>query len=139
MDTSTARRPLFLDPIEPDWTIRDLIEWLGEDSRQHDAALRYPLAVIEAALTGSRWSGAPSTVALVRSIAGAVRVAPALGTIRIGSLARSTHTEPSAPAADASLGRVRSDRPESRIPADAGAHSRSTRVLQRDDRSAQAV
>lgn len=82
-----------------------MIEWLGEDSRQHEAALWHPLAVVEAGLTGSRWSGAPSTVALIRSIVGAVRVAPDLGTIRIGSLARSTHTESSAPAPYVSLGR----------------------------------
>ncbi|WP_311257898.1 hypothetical protein [Microbacterium sp. WCS2018Hpa-9] len=62
-----------LEPISPEWTIRELVEWLSEDSRQHDPALRRSLMLIETALTGATWTGEPSTVALIRSLAAAVR------------------------------------------------------------------
>lgn len=104
-------RPALLDPIRLDWTIAELVEWLGEDARQHDDALRHPLALIEAELTGSSWTVLPSTVALIRSIVGAVRAAPALGTIRIGSLMPSTRGEQSALAPHGGHGRVRSAQP----------------------------
>lgn len=59
-----------LGPISRDWTIAELITWLSDDdARQHDPALRHPLSLIEAALTGAPWSRTPSTVALVRSLA----------------------------------------------------------------------
>jgi hypothetical protein len=58
-----------LGPISPDWTIAELITWLSDDdARPHDPALRHPLSLIEAALTGAPWSRTPSTVALVRSL-----------------------------------------------------------------------
>lgn len=46
----------------------ELVEWLSDDSRQHDPALQHPLSLIEAALTGEQWSRTPSTVALIRSL-----------------------------------------------------------------------
>lgn len=69
-----------LGPISPDWTIRELVAWLAEDSHQHDPALRRPLELIETALTGAIWKGEPSTVALIRSLAAAV---PTQGELRI--------------------------------------------------------
>lgn len=86
MDTLIASQSSVLGPIEPDWTIAELIHWLSDDSRQHDAALRHPLSGIEAELTGAHWAGTPSTVALIRSLADAVRVDPALRSIRIRDL-----------------------------------------------------
>lgn len=68
MSTSTTTLAIDLGPIRPDWTIGQLIEWLSDDSPQHDPALQHPLAVIEAALTGEPWSRPPSTVALIRSL-----------------------------------------------------------------------
>lgn len=62
-----------LAPISPDWTIAELVEWLADDSRQHDASLQHPLALIDRAVTGETWSGTPSTVALVRSLVTAAR------------------------------------------------------------------
>jgi hypothetical protein len=62
-----------LDPISPEWTIRELVEWLSEDPRQHDPALHGPLTRIETALTGATWTGEPSMIALIRSLAAAVR------------------------------------------------------------------
>ena len=112
MDTQITTRSTLLDPIRLDWTIAELIEWLGEDDvRQHDDALRDPLALIEAELTGSSWAAIPSTVALIRSIAGAVRAAPALGTIGIGSLMPSSHGEQSDLAPHGGHGRARSAQP----------------------------
>jgi hypothetical protein len=76
-----------LAPIVADWTIRDLLEWLGaDDSRMHDAGLRAPLLVIDAALTGSTWEREPSTVALIRSIASAVQTSPRLRNPRLDDL-----------------------------------------------------
>ncbi|MFJ6532802.1 hypothetical protein [Microbacterium sp. NPDC091662] len=73
MDTSLTTFATDLGPIDPNWTIAELVEWLCDDARQHDPALQRPLAVIEAALTGSAWSRTPSTVALIRSLTLAAR------------------------------------------------------------------
>jgi hypothetical protein len=88
MDTLIATRKSDHGPIDPDWTIGDLIHWLSDDVRQHDAALRHPLACVEALLTGTEWSGTPSTVALIRSITDAAREDPRLRSIRIHELDR---------------------------------------------------
>ncbi|WP_417507061.1 hypothetical protein [Microbacterium sp.] len=72
MSTFTTTPPADLGPIRPDWTIGQLIEWLSDDSRQHDPTLQHPLSLIEAALTGDQWSRPPSTVALIRSLTLAV-------------------------------------------------------------------
>lgn len=61
-----------LEPISPEWTIRELVEWLAGDSCQHDPTLRRPLELIETALTGASWNSEPSTIALIRSLAAAV-------------------------------------------------------------------
>lgn len=74
--------------MNPDWTIADLLQWASDDRHQHDASLRDPLVLIESALTGSSWARQPSTVALTRSIAAAVRATPSLGLLSIGSLFR---------------------------------------------------
>jgi hypothetical protein len=78
MTTPITMEPQDLEPISPEWTIRELVEWLSEDSRQHDPALRRPLMLIETALTGATWKGEPSTVALIRSLAAAVHTQGAL-------------------------------------------------------------
>lgn len=75
--------PQDLEPISPEWTIRELVEWLSEDSRQHDPALRRSLMLIETALTGATWKGEPSTVALIRSLAAAVHTQ---GALRVGDV-----------------------------------------------------
>lgn len=99
MDTFFATESPDIGPIDPDWTIDVLVEWLSDDSRQHDPALRRPLARIDAELTGARWAGSPSTVALIRSIADAAIGDPAIRRIRIRDLAGSdaTPTHPSSP------------------------------------------
>ncbi|MFT4260479.1 hypothetical protein [Microbacterium sp.] len=74
MSTLIAMSSPVLGPINPEWTIIELVEWLGaEDARQHDASLQHPLALIEAAVTGVPWASPPSTVALIRSLAVAAR------------------------------------------------------------------
>jgi len=73
---STTQLP-DLGPIDPHWTIAELVTWLSDDSRQHDPALQHPLALIETALTGEQWSRPPSTVALIRSLTAAARTRPA--------------------------------------------------------------
>lgn len=75
-----------LMPIPPDWTIRELLEWLSDDTRVQDDALHGPLTVIEAALTGSPWSREPSVVALIRSIASTVQSSPRLRNMRLDEL-----------------------------------------------------
>lgn len=86
MDTSSATDQPTLGPIDPDWTISELLQWLSDDIRQHDAALHQPLTRIEALITGTRWRGAPSTVALIRSLAAAARSDAALPHTRIRDL-----------------------------------------------------
>lgn len=80
-----------LGPISPDWTIAELLDWLADDTRVHDESLRAPLTVIEAALTGRPWAGQPSTVALIRSLAAAVRprAVRLRGVVRLADDARS--------------------------------------------------
>ncbi|WP_336500216.1 hypothetical protein [Microbacterium paraoxydans] len=78
MTAPTTSFPPYLGPIDRDWTIGELLTWLGDDTRTHDPTLRQPLALIEAAVTGTPWQTtasavAPSTVALVRSLALASR------------------------------------------------------------------
>ena len=68
MDKPFATLAADLGPIDPNWTIAELVEWLADDSRQHDPALQHPLALIEGALTGEEWVRPPSTVALIRSL-----------------------------------------------------------------------
>ncbi|MFS0894373.1 hypothetical protein [Microbacterium sp. 179-I 3D3 NHS] len=75
-----------LAPIIPDWTIRDLLEWLSDDDRAHDESLRRPLGIIEAALTGSPWTGEPSTTALTRSIVSTVGSLPRVRNLRLDDL-----------------------------------------------------
>jgi len=86
MNTHLASRPSETGPINPDWTIAQLLEWLSDDVRQHDVMLQHPLARVEALMTGARWARTPSTVALIRSIAAAVRDEPVRGSIRVGEL-----------------------------------------------------
>lgn len=100
MTTST----IDLEPISPDWTIAELVDWLADDSRQHDVALRRPLSLIESAVTGSTWAHEPSTVALIRSLASVVR---RHGALRIGDLPgfRPRSARPLAPQGGADPGR----------------------------------
>lgn len=86
MDTRIASTPSNPGPIDLDWTIGQLLEWLSDDIRQHEVTLQHPLARIEAQMTGAHWARTPSTVALIRSIAAAVRNAPARASIRISEL-----------------------------------------------------
>ncbi|GGM60737.1 hypothetical protein [Microbacterium saperdae] len=86
MNTFIATKTSHLGPIDPDWTIADLIQWLSDDARQHEAALRHPLARIEALITGVHWAGTPSTIALIRSLVEALRQDPALRGMRIREL-----------------------------------------------------
>lgn len=74
-----------LAPFDPEWTLDDVLGFLGDDERQHDPALQHPLLAIEQALTGQPWRGVPSTVSLIRSISDAVRRTPAA---RSATLAR---------------------------------------------------
>lgn len=83
---SPAALPTDLAPLDPAWTVADLLIWLADDVRMHDPALRHPLSLVDLALTGATWTGAPSTVALIRSIAEAVRRTPAAGSIRLERL-----------------------------------------------------
>lgn len=76
-----------LGPIRGDWTIGELLVWLADDIRTHDPSLRDHLALIEAAVTGTPWptassAVAPSTVAVIRSLALAAR-AENLSPVRI--------------------------------------------------------
>lgn len=84
----------FSGPIHPDWTLAQLLEWLSNDEQLHerldDAELGVGLARIEAAasrLAGAgAWAGAPSAIALLRSLAALRLRAPALGAMTLGAI-----------------------------------------------------
>lgn len=86
MSTQSTTVDQLLAPILPDWTIRDLLDWLSDDARAHDPALRDPLMLIDAVLTGTPWSREPSTVALIRSIASTVQTSPHRRNMRLDDL-----------------------------------------------------
>ncbi|MFJ6549810.1 hypothetical protein [Microbacterium sp. NPDC091676] len=86
MTASTTSFSLDLGPIDRDWTIGELLAWLEDDTRTHDPALRGPLALIEAAVTGTPWPTTPSPVALIRSLAMASR-SGGLSRVRIAHFA----------------------------------------------------
>jgi hypothetical protein len=89
-------------PIDPDWTIGELLSWIADDdSRCHHQTLLPLLSRLEAALAGdpdaalapgvapARSSGqrpTASTVVLVRALVARVRWAPALRDTRLGDL-----------------------------------------------------
>ncbi|MBO9627156.1 MAG: hypothetical protein J7484_12375 [Microbacterium sp.] len=73
-------------PLDPEWTVDDLLAFLSDDAVTHDPALRHPLSRLEQALTGANWTRTPSTVALIRSIAESVGRAPGLRSSRLGHL-----------------------------------------------------
>ena len=79
-------------PVLSDWTIGELLEWIGEDdARCHDATLAGVIAEIDDALarrTGAEASvlAPTSPVPLVRSLAARVRTDPALREARVGDL-----------------------------------------------------
>lgn len=84
----------FRGPIDPNWTIEELLLRLAEEDAPVDE-LRPELLRIEAAMSaaagGPRWSdsagaGTPTVVALTRSIALLHRAAPALRAMRLGEL-----------------------------------------------------
>lgn len=80
-----------LGPISPNWTIRELVDWLSDDTRVHDHTIHPALVLIETALTGASWTGTPSTIALIRSLAAAVRTE---GDVRISDVLSSSSRTP---------------------------------------------
>lgn len=80
MIANSLARPEDISPIHLDWTLIELLAWIGaDDSRCHDERLRRILDAID--------RGAPSvagrTVVLVRSLAVRLVAEPALGGVRI--------------------------------------------------------
>lgn len=89
----------------------------------HDAGLRTPLVVIDAALTGSTWEREPSTVAVIRSIASAVQTSPRSRNMRLDDLLpRAGWIRNSAPAAGSAAFSIHAaERRRERVPQFAGA------------------
>lgn len=77
----------FNDPYRQNWTILALLEHLAVDDARIDEADPQLLRRIDEALGGgSRWEGAPGAMALVRSIAAALRKDPGAAERRIADL-----------------------------------------------------
>lgn len=86
--TTEARRDV---PVDANWTIGGLLEWIAaDDDRCHDDGLRMLLLPLDRALTGDEPTTA-GTVALVRALAREVREQPLLGKARISDVAGSAH------------------------------------------------
>lgn len=87
-DINFPNWPLF-GPIDPDWTLAELLDWLADDDSRSEEEHRI-LARIEAAASTAAgappWAGAPGAVALVRSLDALRRALPALGSVRLGEL-----------------------------------------------------
>lgn len=85
---STPNQPL-LKPINPNWTISELLEQLAADEELAQCVCA-PLARIEAALTeeagADSWTRTPGSTALVRSLVRLCSVDPALGRLTLGPL-----------------------------------------------------
>jgi hypothetical protein len=101
MNTLIAIGSTGLGPIDADWTISELLNRVSGDADQHDVALRHPLLLIEAAVTGTSWQRPPSTVALLRSLASAVRANRSLLDLRVRVLLQAS---PAADVSDAGSG-----------------------------------
>lgn len=76
----------YSSPIEPKWTVSELLDWIGaDDARCHDDRLHGLLSTVERAL-GADADGAGSTIVLVRSIVARVAAEPALRDLRLDEL-----------------------------------------------------
>jgi len=87
MTRSGCPDSVFVSPLDADWTIVQLLEWIGaDDARCHDVRLFGILDAVDRALRldTSRASGA--VVSLVRSLAMRVAAEPGLGTRTLGEL-----------------------------------------------------
>lgn len=109
MDTAITTEQLDLGPIDPNWTIEQLLDHLTDDSALGDPALAPVLRRVEAAVTGVDWTRTPSVVALVRSLALAVGAAPELRPRTLADLLRtaSPATRPAAAATPHTATRAR--------------------------------
>lgn len=79
MSRQDARFDIFPGPLKPHWTVRDLLEWIGETEEGcHDPR---PLIVLRAIDRSLEASAAPSAAAvmLIRSLVTRVSADPALG------------------------------------------------------------
>lgn len=89
MTSHFAPESPFAAPIDQNWTIAELLDRLAQDEQSWES-LGPELARIEAAasdLAGRAvWSRTPSTVALVRSLAGLCRTAPGVRGLSVGRL-----------------------------------------------------
>ena len=115
MTRRESAEPFVLSPLTLDWTIGELLAWIGaEDARCHDEGLAELLdAVLSALRPGSpRAAGSPSsTVSLVREVAVRVSEEPAVGRRRLAELTvaavhRRGDRESSAPLAVASVATI---------------------------------
>ncbi|MDQ1131141.1 hypothetical protein [Microbacterium sp. SORGH_AS_0888] len=88
MTRTTSSERLFLDPLTPNWTIADLLDWIAaDDVRCHDTKLTVVLEAVDRALGAPAAAVAPSSpVALVRAIATRAAGDPTLGARRLGDL-----------------------------------------------------
>ncbi|MFK4836593.1 hypothetical protein ACI3KY_12775 [Microbacterium sp. ZW T2_14] len=123
MFTSDATASATIGPVASDWTIDELIAWIGaDDARSHDEALRPLLAGV---LAGLAPDAAPaltprSPVALVRAITSRLRATPALRDVRLRDVAGDAIATATRPLTPATAGR--------RAPASAAASAHRPRL-----------
>lgn len=92
MFRALATVPRTSSPVLTDWTIREFLEWIGEDDvRCHDSTLAGALAEIDATLSRRAGEEASallprSPAPLVRALSARLRAEPALRATRVRDL-----------------------------------------------------
>lgn len=87
MTRSESLETVFVSPLRADWTIVQLLDWIGaDDARCHDIRLRAILDAVDRALHPDSPRAGGSVVMLVRSLAMRVAADPGVGERTLGGL-----------------------------------------------------
>ncbi|MCJ1708029.1 hypothetical protein [Microbacterium sp. VKM Ac-2923] len=87
MTHSTAAESLFFGPLTLDWTIAEMLAWIGaEDARCHDERLAGILDAVRRALDPGAAPVTGRVVGLVRTVAMRVSAQPGSGERRVGEV-----------------------------------------------------
>lgn len=87
MNHLSVREPLVLGPVGSDWTIAEMLAWIGaDDARCHDERLAGILDAVCRALDPGAAPATGRVVGLVRAVAMQVSARPAWGERRVGEV-----------------------------------------------------
>jgi hypothetical protein len=104
MNQLIAYEALVLGPVSPDWTIAEVLAWIGaDDARCHDERLVGILDAVRRALDPGAAPVTGRVVVLVRAVAMQVAAQPAWGEWRVGEVVGVPSAEALASAAFATV------------------------------------